>query len=62
MVLPRRPQTTRDTDELMARSGLLPRVTPADRELARMQMVASGAAYQAGVTSLPAPQPISLFP
>lgn len=39
--------------ELLARQGLLPLVDPADRELARMQMVASGAAYQAGVKPLP---------
>jgi hypothetical protein len=35
--------------ELLARSGLLPLVAPEDRELARTQMVASAAAYQAGV-------------
>jgi hypothetical protein len=38
--------------ELLARSGLLPLVAPEDRELARTQMVASAAAYQAGVRPL----------
>lgn len=48
--------------ELMARAGLLSLVAPADRELARMQMVASGAAYRAGVERLPDPPSVGSFP
>lgn len=48
--------------ELLARSGLLALVAPEDRELARMQILASGAAYQAGTTPLPSPARIGDFP
>ena len=47
--------------ELLARSGLLPLVQPDDRELARMQMVASAAAYEGGVEMLPAPTRVAAF-
>lgn len=47
--------------ELLARAGLLPLVRPEDRELARMQMVASAAAYEGGVKTLPQPAKITAF-
>jgi hypothetical protein len=48
--------------ELMARYGLLPLVEPHERPLARLQMVASGAAYEAGVKTVGTPQSIGPFP
>ncbi|MEM9597089.1 MAG: hypothetical protein AAGD06_22645, partial [Acidobacteriota bacterium] len=48
--------------EILARTGLLPWVAPPDRELARMQMVASGAVYEAGVVALPEPRALAPFP
>lgn len=47
--------------ELLARAGLLPLVAPEDRELARLQMVASAAAYGQGVQVLPDPAPLAPF-
>lgn len=47
--------------ELLARAGLLPLVAPEDRELARMQMVASAAAYGRGVTAVPEPEALPPF-
>lgn len=47
--------------ELLARGGLLPLVHPTDRDLARMQIVASAAAYEGGVEVLPTPAKIGAF-
>jgi hypothetical protein len=41
--------------EVMARYGLMRLVEPSDRELARLQMVASAAVYGHQVDSMPAP-------
>ena len=48
--------------ELMARYGLLRLVDPADRELGRLQLVASGAVYGAGVHPVEKPPQIAPFP
>lgn len=47
--------------ELMARYGLLRLVAPSDREFARLQMVASAAAYGAGVKSVATPAIVPPF-
>lgn len=47
--------------ELMARSGLLPLVEPNERRLARLQIVASAAAYESGVKVVERPPPIRPF-
>ena len=48
--------------EVMARYGLLRLVDPSDRELARLQMVASAAVYGHQVDSMPAPTRMYSFP
>lgn len=48
--------------ELMARFGLLPFVDPQERRLARMQMVATAAAYESGIEAVELPKPINPFP
>jgi hypothetical protein len=48
--------------ELMARYGLMRLVEPSDRELARLQMVASAAAYGHQVDLMPAPTRVYTFP
>lgn len=48
--------------ELMARFGLLPFVGPEERRLARMQMVATAAAYESGVEVVGPPPPNGAFP
>lgn len=48
--------------ELMARFSLLPLVRPADREMARMQIVASVAAYQEEAKPTPLPTAHAPFP
>ena len=48
--------------EVMARYGLLRLVNPADRELARLQMIASAAAYGAGVKPVGEPGQVKPFP
>ncbi len=48
--------------EVMARYGLLRLADPADRELARLQMVVSASAYGAGVKPLGPPAAIKPFP
>jgi len=48
--------------ELMARYGLMRLVDPSDRELARLQMVASAAVYDHQVDLLPAPARVYSFP
>jgi hypothetical protein len=48
--------------ELMARYGLLRLVKPTDRELARLQMIASGAVYGSGVQPLGPPPRVKAFP
>lgn len=47
--------------ELMARYAVLPWVDPAERSLARLQIVASAAAYESGVTSGELPNAASRF-
>jgi|GEM_PF-4005186 len=46
--------------EVMARYRMLPLLAPADRDLARMQMLAMVARYQASGESIPPPQTIAL--
>jgi hypothetical protein len=48
--------------EVMARYGLLRLVSPSDRELARLQMIASAAAYGSNVTPFPPPPRVQPFP
>jgi hypothetical protein len=48
--------------EVMARYGLMRLVEPSDRELARLQMVASAAAYGHQVDLMPAPARVYSFP
>jgi hypothetical protein len=48
--------------EVMARYGLMRLVDPSDRELARLQMVASAAVYGHQVDSMPAPSRMYSFP
>lgn len=48
--------------EVMARYGLIRLVDPSDRELARLQMVASAAAYGHQVDLMPAPARVYSFP
>jgi hypothetical protein len=48
--------------EVMARYGLMRLVDPSDRELARLQMVASAAAYGYQVDLMPAPARVCSFP
>lgn len=48
--------------EAMARYGLLRLVSPADRELARLQMIASAATYGSVVTPCPLPPRAKPFP
>lgn len=48
--------------EVMARYGLLRLVSPPERELARLQMVASAAAYGSNVTPIPPPARVTPFP
>jgi hypothetical protein len=48
--------------EVMARYGLMRLVEPSDRELARLQMVASAAAYGHQVDLMPAPSRLYSFP
>ncbi|HTV97372.1 MAG TPA: hypothetical protein VME42_15290 [Steroidobacteraceae bacterium] len=48
--------------ELMARFGLLRLVDPAQRELARLQMVASASVYGRRVDAMPAPARVDSFP
>jgi hypothetical protein len=48
--------------EVMARYGLMRLVEPSDRELARLQMVASAAVYGHQVDSMPAPARMYSFP
>jgi hypothetical protein len=48
--------------EVMARYGLLRLVSPSDRELARLQMIASAAAYGSNVTPFPPPPRVEPFP
>jgi hypothetical protein len=48
--------------EVMARYGLLRLVDPRERELARLQMAASGCVYGARVNFLPAPATVKAFP
>lgn len=48
--------------EVMARYGLMRLVDPSDRELARLQMVASAAAYGHQVDLMPAPARVYSFP
>ena len=47
--------------ELMARYGLLRLVSPSERELARLQMIATAAVYGSGVR-LPLPRRVKRFP
>jgi hypothetical protein len=47
--------------ELMARYGLLPLIEPSERPLARLQMVASAAAYESGVKTVGPPARIATF-
>jgi hypothetical protein len=48
--------------ELLARNGLLPLVDPKERSLARLQMVASAATFEAGPAPLSAAKKIAAFP
>jgi hypothetical protein len=48
--------------EAMARYGLLRLVSPPDREFARLQMIASAAAYGSNVTPFPLPPHVKPFP
>jgi hypothetical protein len=48
--------------ELLARRRLLPFIRPAERELARLQMVSIGARYQAGGQGVPDPQNLLELP
>jgi hypothetical protein len=48
--------------EAMARYGLLRLVDPAERELARLQMITSASVYGAGVTPLAPPARVKPFP
>lgn len=48
--------------ELLARYGLLQLVDPQERSLARLQMVASAATFEAGPPPAPAPKKVGPFP
>jgi hypothetical protein len=48
--------------ELLARYGLLPLVDPRERSLARLQLVASAAAFESGTTGGDPPAKIDAFP
>ena len=48
--------------EVMARYGLMRLVSPIDRELARLQMVASASVYGHQVEAMPAPARVYSFP
>jgi hypothetical protein len=48
--------------ELLARYGLLPLVDPRERSLARLQLVASAAAFESGTTGGDPPAKIPAFP